>query len=266
MRPNRLREIWAEGGAAVTGWLSVDSPFIAELLAHLPFDCLTLDMQHGLIDYQGAVQMLQAISTTGMTPTARIPWNDPAIIMKMLDAGIYGLICPMVNSKEEAEAFVGACRYPPKGYRSFGPRRATVYAGEDYPEYANETVVTMAMIETGDAVKNLEEILSVGELDAIYVGPADLSLSLTNQRSFDYTDPELMAVLDHILVTAQKFGTPAGIHTGSPAFANQMIEKGFQFVAIQNETAYMISEAKRVLSEVGRTGAPAPSRPAGPYG
>ena len=85
MRPNRLREIWAEGGAAVTGWLSVDSPFIAELLAHLPFDCLTLDMQHGLIDYQGAVQMLQAISTTGMTPTARIPWNDPAIIMKMLE-------------------------------------------------------------------------------------------------------------------------------------------------------------------------------------
>ncbi|MEZ4581401.1 MAG: aldolase/citrate lyase family protein [Caldilineaceae bacterium] len=120
---------------------------------------------------------------------------------------MYGLICPMVNSKEEAEAFVGACRYPPKGYRSFGPRRATVYAGEDYPEYANETVVTMAMIETADAVKNLEDILSVGELDAIYVGPADLSLSLTNQRSFDYTDPELMAVLDHILVTAQKFGT-----------------------------------------------------------
>lgn len=265
MRPNRLREIWADGGAAVTGWLSVDNAFVAELMAHLPFDSLTLDMQHGLIDYQAAVQMLQAISTTDVVPMARIPWNDPAIIMKMLDAGVYGLICPMVNSKAEAEAFVGACRYPPKGYRSFGPRRATTYAGEDYPEHANETVVTMAMIETAEAVENLEEILSVAELDAIYVGPADLSLSLTHKRSFDYTDPELMAVLDHILATAQKFGTPAGIHTGSPEFANQMIEKGFQYIAIQNETAYMVTEAKRVLGAVGRSGT-ARTRPSGPYG
>jgi 4-hydroxy-2-oxoheptanedioate aldolase len=123
----------------------------------------------------------------------------------------------------------------------------------------------MAMIETAEAVENLEEILSVAELDAIYVGPADLSLSLTHKRSFDYTDPELMAVLDHILATAQKFGTPAGIHTGSPEFANQMIEKGFQYIAIQNETAYMVTEAKRVLGAVGRSGT-ARTRPSGPYG
>ncbi|MCB0131022.1 MAG: 2,4-dihydroxyhept-2-ene-1,7-dioic acid aldolase [Caldilineaceae bacterium] len=264
MRANHVQQTWEQGGSVVTAWLNVGNSYVAELMAHEAFDCLTVDMQHGVVGYEDAVVMLQAISTTGKTPFVRVPWNDPAIIMKVLDAGAYGIICPMVNSKAEAEAFVGACRYAPQGYRSFGPNRALLYAGNDYFTHANDTVVTMAMIETAEAVENLEEILAVPGLDAIYVGPADLSISLTGQRSGDYTDPELVAVLDHILVTAQKFGIRAGLHTGSPEYALKMFEKGFQFAAIQSAASYMATEAKRVLAVTGRTGSEQ-KRQVGPY-
>lgn len=253
MRTNRVKEIWAEGGAVVTAWLNVGNAFVAEVLAQQPFDCLTIDMQHGLVGYEDALVMLPAISTTGKPPFVRVPWNDPAVIMKALDAGAYGIICPMINSRAEAEKFVGACRYAPAGYRSFGPTRALVYGGSDYFANANETIATLAMIETAEALENLEEILSVPGLDAIYVGPSDLSISLTGKQSADYTDPELVAVLDHILVTAQKYGVVAGIHTSSPEYANQMFAQGFQFSAIQSATSYMVNEAKRILAVTGRT-------------
>jgi hypothetical protein len=123
MRPNRLRQIWQEGGAAVNGWLQLPHGFAAEVMAAQGWDSLTIDMQHGPVGYDTALTMLQAMSASDVTPLARVPWNEPGIIMKMLDAGCYGIICPMVNSAEEAKRFVGACRYPPKGYRSFGPTR-----------------------------------------------------------------------------------------------------------------------------------------------
>ena len=156
MRKNRLRTIWSEGGTVMNGWLHLPSSFSAEVMAHANYDSLTLDMQHGPIDYGSLVSMLQAISTTDTVPVVRVPWHDPGVIMQVLDAGCYAVICPMVNSREEAEAFVGACRYPPDGYRSFGPYRATLYGGEDYTEHANETVVTIAMIETREALRSEE--------------------------------------------------------------------------------------------------------------
>ena len=115
--------------------------------------------------------MLQGICTTEVTPIARVPWNDPALIMKMLDAGAYGIICPMINTRAEAERFVGACRYAPVGYRSSGPIRAALWAGDDYHAKANDTVLTFAMIETAEAVRNLDEILTTPGLDAVYIGP-----------------------------------------------------------------------------------------------
>ena len=101
-------------------------------MAHQGWDSLTIDLQHGVVDYQTAVGMLQAISTTAVVPMVRVPWLDPGIVMKMLDAGSYGVICPMINNRDEAETFVRACRYPPRGSRSMGPIRATLYAGDDY--------------------------------------------------------------------------------------------------------------------------------------
>ena len=178
MRENTLKAIWARGAAVVNGWLSIPSAFSAEIMAHQGFDSLTVDMQHGVVDYQTAVTMLQAVSTTSTIPLARVAWNDPALLMKILDAGVYGVICPMVSTVEQAEAMVKACKYPPQGYRSWGPVRASIYAGADYGDHANDDVLVMPMIETAEALENLDAILQVPGIDAVYVGPSDLSLAL----------------------------------------------------------------------------------------
>ncbi|MFQ5611979.1 MAG: HpcH/HpaI aldolase/citrate lyase family protein [Anaerolineae bacterium] len=248
MRANRLRAIWQMGQAALNGWLQIPDAFSAEVMANQGWDSLTIDMQHGPVDYADALAMLQAISTTETVPLVRVPWNEPGVIMKMLDAGCYGIICPMVNSRAEAEAFVGACRYAPLGYRSYGPNRAVYYGGPDYAEQANETVITMAMIETAQALENLDDILSAPGLDAIYIGPADLSLSLGSPERSDPTEPGVVAAIDRILAAAKEHGIVAGIHTGQPAYARQMIAKGFQFVSIQSDSRLMAKAAGDVIA------------------
>ena len=235
MRENRLRLIWQAGGAALNGWLHIPSSFSAEVMAHQGWDSLTIDLQHGPIDYHDAVPMLQAISTTTTTPLARVPWNEPGAIMKMLDAGCYGIICPLINSREQAEAFDGACRYPPQGYRSYGPTRANLYAGADYAQHANQTVVALAMIETAEALANVEAIAGTPGLDGLYIGPADLSQSLGGRPQVDLNDQEFVDVLLRILRAAQQHGIIAGIHTNSSEDANTMIEHGFQFVTVLSD-------------------------------
>ncbi len=158
MRENGLKKLWAEGKTAVNGWLAIPSSYSAEAMAHEDFDSVTVDMQHGMIDFQAAVTMLQAISTTSKTPMVRVPWNDPALIMKALDAGSYGVICPMISNREQCERFVGACRYPPRGYRSFGPPRGLLYGGADYPTKSGDTILAVGMIETKEAMDQLDAI------------------------------------------------------------------------------------------------------------
>ena len=159
MRKNTLKEIWASGGATLNGWCSIPSSFSAEIMAHQGFDSITIDMQHGLVDYTDAVTMLQAISTTDVIPIARVPWSDPARLMKILDAGSYGVICPMINTAEEAEDLVRACKYPPWGFRSFGPIRAKYYGGGathgggDYHNFADEETLVIPQIETRQAIE-----------------------------------------------------------------------------------------------------------------
>ena len=167
MRPNKLKQLWHQNETAINAWLTIPSAWTAEIMAHAGFDAITIDMQHGLSDFQTTLSMLQAISTTESVPLARVPWNEPAMIMRLLDAGVYGLICPMVNTRADAEAFVGACRYPPLGFRSYGPIRANLYAGDDYFAHANETVLTFAMVETAEALENLEEIVKTPGLDGM---------------------------------------------------------------------------------------------------
>jgi 4-hydroxy-2-oxoheptanedioate aldolase len=262
MRTNTIRTRWQAGEAVLTGWLSIPSAFSAELLAHAGFDCLTIDVQHGLIDYGAAVAMLQAIATTACIPLARVPWNDPAIIMKLLDAGAYGIICPMINTAAEAAAFAAACRYPPQGIRSYGPKRAMLYAGDDYLDHANATVLAIAMIETAAGLANVDAIAAEPGIDALYIGPADLSLALGRTQRTDQTDPLLVEALTTILAAARRHGKVAGLHTASPAYARQMIDKGFQFVAVQSDAGYLEAEARRVVGAVKQTQGPAA---AGPY-
>ncbi len=166
MRRNNIRAVWERGECVVNGWLAIPSAFSAEVMAHCGWDSLCVDIQHGMVDYQTATTMMQAISTTSVTPIVRVPWNDPAIIMKCLDAGAYGIVCPMINSVEDALRFAGACRYPPMGYRSLGPIRAQLYGGSDYAAKANEEIVAFAMIETTPGLENLDSILKVEGLMA----------------------------------------------------------------------------------------------------
>ena len=161
MRENKLKTLWKNGGVAVNGWLGIPSSASAESMARCGWDSVVVDMQHGLVDYTDAVPMLQAISQTDATPMVRVPWNMPDIIMKSLDAGAYGVVCPMINTPAECEEFIQNCRYAPRGRRSFGPIRAVMYGGADYWKYANETILTIAMIETQQALDNLDAILKV---------------------------------------------------------------------------------------------------------
>ncbi len=249
MRENKLKAIWAEGGAALNGWLHLPSHYAAETMAHQGWDSLTIDMQHGPVGYEAALQLLTAISTTDTVPVARVPWNEPGIIMKMLDAGAAGIICPMVNTRAECEAFVQACRYPPVGYRSYGPNRAKLYGGADYADTAHQTVVTFAMIETAEAVENVDAILSVEGLDALYVGPADLSRSM-GKTAVDYDAEPLTGAVDKIIASAQKHGIVLGGHTGSPEIALGLIERGFQFVTVGSDARLLAAGSQAIITAV----------------
>ena len=255
MRENTLRKIWGAGGTVVNAWLSIPSAFSAEVVAHQGYDSLTIDMQHGVVDYQTAVTMLQAISTTPVIPLARVPWNDPAILMKSLDAGVYGVICPMINTRAEAEALVRACKYPPRGYRSFGPVRASIYAGSDYVDHANDDLIVMPMIETAEALKNLDEILSVPGVDAVYVGPADLSLALGCRPRLDQTDePVVKAQLD-IVEACKRHGVVAGIHNATSGYALKMMAAGYQFVTLASDSRHLAAKAAEEAAAVKKSAA-----------
>ena len=251
MRENKLKKIFKEGKTVVNGWLQIPSSFSAEVMAHQGWDSLTIDMQHGVIDYQNALQMLQAISTTDVVPMARVNWNEPGQIMKILDAGCYGVICPMVSNGEQAEKFVKACMYPPKGYRSNGPIRALLYGGSDYLNHANQEILKFAMIETKEAIEKLDEIMTIPELDGIYVGPADLGFAINEEGRFDHPEGSpTFEVIKKILSHAKKNKIIAGIHNATPEYALKMIKLGFQFVTISTDQRYMSAGAKSAVSKI----------------
>ncbi len=250
MRENRLRSLWAEDKAAVNGWLAIGNSFSAETMAHQGWDTLTIDMQHGMIDYAAMVPMLQAISTTATVPIVRVPWLEPGIIMKTLDAGAYGVICPMVNTREEAQRLVAYTHYAPQGTRSFGPIRATLYGGADYAAKANETIVAFAMIETAQALDNLDAILSVEGLDAIYIGPSDLSLALGCRPVFDDVDDTVAQAIDHIVERATAHGVKAGVHNGRTDVALARVAKGFRFVTVGSDARLLAAGSQELLGRM----------------
>lgn len=255
MRANKLRDIWVSGGAAVNGWLAVPNGLSAETMAHQGWDSLTVDIQHGVVDYQAAVTMMTAISTTDTVPVVRVPWLDAGHLMKALDGGAYGVICPMINTREDAERLVAYTHYPPQGTRSFGPIRGLLYGGADYPKHANDTIVAFAMIETRQGLDNLDEILATPGLDAVYVGPSDLSLALGCTPTFDDVDPPAAEAIELIVAKAREHGKIAGIHNGTPETALKRIEMGYQFVTISSDARLMASGSQQVLSAM-RAGMP----------
>ena len=254
MRKNKLKELFKAGKPIINSWLAVPSSFSAEVMANQGWDSLTIDMQHGLIDYPNAVNMLQAISTTETIPMARVNWNEPGQIMKILDAGCYGIICPMVSNREEAENFVQACLYPPKGYRSFGPIRGLLYGGSDYAKHADNEILKLAMIETREALEKLDEILDTPNLDGIYIGPADLSLAIGEEPGFDRPEgSKAYKEILRILESAKKRNLLAGIHNGTVDYAQKMISKGFNLVTVGADQRFMSAGAKSAIEKIKGT-------------
>jgi len=251
MRENRLRAAWGSGKGTVNGWLGIPSAASAEMMAHCGFDSLTIDLQHGLVDYQAAVGMLQAISTTDTVPLARVPWREAGIIMKLLDAGAYGIICPMVNNRAQAEELVSYCNYFPKGQRSFGPIRASIYGGPDYGAKANETILSLAMIETVEALSNLDAILSTPGLSGIYVGPADLSLTMGEAARLDPVAPRVVEALRTIVAGTKKHKVFAGIHCGSTAYAKDMLAAGYNYTTLLSDGRMLTMQATALVKEMG---------------
>ena len=252
MTLNRLKKIWDNGEYALNGWLSINNSFIAEIMSRQNYDTLTIDMQHGLIDYSDLIGMLQGISGSNVTPIVRVPWLDPGYIMKALDAGAQGIISPMINNKQEAEEFVSYMRYPPLGNRSFGPTRQNIVQGSDYYKTANENVLCIAMIETAEAMKNLEEIISTDGLDAVYIGPADLTLGTTEGRlppGMDREEEEMIDRIKTILGAAKKAEKKACLHCVKTSYAIQSIKWGFDLVTLNSDTRLLVSSASHSINE-----------------
>lgn len=252
MESTRTRRIWDEGGRVLNCWLTGPSAVQAEQLAALGYDSFVLDLQHGDVDYREAVGIFTAIAASGATPIARVGWNEPGSIMRLLDAGAFGIVCPMVSSRADAEAFVGACRYPPLGYRSCGPVRATLHARTDLDGYfagANAQVLTIALIETAEALANLDEILSTPGLDAIYLGPSDLAIAHGGTPAIDYFGAEAAARHETVLEAARRHGVKIGLHAVTDDDLRFCIEARADLVTVTTDSVALLREATRQIGD-----------------
>jgi 4-hydroxy-2-oxoheptanedioate aldolase len=225
-----LRERWESGGVGWNAWLTLGDAGSAAQVAAAGFDAVTLDAQHGRASLDRVPEILAAIADAGPPPFVRLRWNDPAEIMRTLDVGARGLICPMVGSRAEAQALASFARYPPAGARSYGPIRRAFGTGREHVDRANEDILVFAMIETADGLRCVDEIASTPGIDGLYVGPADLSLGLGLSTFADLTDPDLVDALDAVVAAARRHGVVAGVHAPSPEASARMVERGFRFV------------------------------------
>lgn len=245
-----LRTLWTEGRPTLNGWCMIGSPFVAEIMAAQGFDSITIDMQHGALDYSDLLPMLQAMRASKATLLARVPWLDPAAVMKALDAGAEGIICPMINTAEEAARLVSYMRYPPLGDRSFGPTRASVAHGADYAAKSNANTLAFAMVETAEAFANLDAITATPGLDGIYVGPADLSLSLSNgalKPGLDREEPKIIDALQKIAAACQRNNIIAAIHCGTAAYAHRAISWGFRMTTVGADVRFLTEAASTAV-------------------
>jgi 4-hydroxy-2-oxoheptanedioate aldolase len=259
MTPTRVRQLWSEGKPVLNAWLSIGNTFVAEIMAAQGYDAVTIDQQHGFLGYEALAPMLQVLKANPVTPMVRVPWLSAGDIMKALDAGALGIICPMINNRAEAEALVSYMRYPPIGQRSMGPTRAVFAHGPDYGQKADSEVLCLAMIETADGMKNLDEIVSTPGLDGVYIGPADLTLGLTGRKyptGFDREEPEMIEAIKTILQKSHNAGIKACLHCGNSAYAARAIGWGFDLVTLLNDVRLLagaaqasVTQARKLLGE-----------------
>ena len=252
---NKLKARLAAGKAAVNAWLAIPSGFSAEVMAQCGWDSVTVDIQHGLQDYQSMAQCFQAMQAHPVTPLVRVPWNEPGIIGKCLDGGAMGIICPMVNNAAEAKALADACLYPPMGKRSNGPIRAAMYGeASSYQRTANDEILIIPMIETQAGIDNIDEILSVPGISGIYIGPSDMGLSLGMIPTLDREEPVILAIYEKLLASCKKHGKFAGLHNATGSYAARMFKMGFQLATIANDSGLMAKAAREAVAQARREG------------
>lgn len=254
MRENTLRQKIQAGQPVINGWLSIPSSYSAEILGHAGFDSITIDLQHGMIGMDAALPMFQALSATPTIPLARVPWNDPAQIMRLLDTGAYGIICPMISTVDDAENFVRSCRYPPRGQRSFGPARGLLYGGADYYPHADREILAIGMIETAEGLDNLDQILAIEGLDGIYVGPNDLALALGCVPKSESEEQVVVDAIAHICARTRAANKIAGMFCSSGEAAARRIREGFNMVTPGNEGSMLVNAARAALAAARQSG------------
>jgi 4-hydroxy-2-oxoheptanedioate aldolase len=250
MRQNRLRDVVAKRDAIVNAWLAIPSTYSAEVMGHQGYDSVTVDLQHGMIGFEAAVAMLQAISSTPAVPLVRVSKSDYALVMQLLDAGAYGVICPMISTPRDAADFVSYCRYPPVGQRSYGPARGLLYGGADYVDHADAQVLTFAMLETREAVANAGAILETPGLDGIYVGPNDLCLAYGVKPAPETDDPLVAGVIVDLARRTRAAGRIAGIFCSSGEGATRRVDDGFNMVTPGNDVSLLMRGSKDAIAKV----------------
>ena len=242
---NLLKEKLKRGEAVVGAFVGLGHPDVTERLSRLGFDWLLLDGEHGPLGLETLQVMMQAMNGSGCTPIVRPQWNDFVVIKRVLDIGAHGVLVPWVNSREEAEAAVRACRYPPEGIRGYGPRRAELF-DPDYYETANREVLVTVQVETGEALENLEEILAVEGIDACFVGPYDLSsnMGLGIPPKFDH--PDFVRAMDRVIEASEASGKPAGMYSNMDNIS-WALERGFTYNTVGEADGFLMYGARVAL-------------------
>jgi 4-hydroxy-2-oxoheptanedioate aldolase len=249
MKAHAVRARWAQKAAASCLWLDVGWPLSAEALAALPYDAFVLDLQHSLIDRSLVVPLLQALSTGTGTPMVRVSRNDAAEIGFVLDAGAYGVICPQIDTAEDCARFVAACRYAPRGMRSWGPTRGLLYGGADYFDRYEETILKIALIETVEGVRNMEAIAATPGIDMLYVGPNDLTIDYGGKPTYVAEDPRVITAMRQSIDVATRYGIRAGTYAGTAAVARQAFALGYDLVSVGYAGKTMVKACRQLLDD-----------------
>ncbi len=252
MRPNATKRRLAQGQHVIGTFCLAGSPLIAEMLGYAGFDFVTVDLQHGETTPDRLQGMLQALSATPATPLVRVAANTPVDIQRALDMGAAGVIVPTVNTRAEAEAVVASVRYAPAGVRSWGPLRGLLYGGKDYFAAAHEELLTVVMIETAEGCRNARDILGVPGVDACFIGPNDLSITLGTPPGVSELPPAVEDAIGAILDAARATGKTAGIQVFTPDAAGPRLAQGFRYLSVMSEIEMALGTAAAALRNVGR--------------
>lgn len=253
MKKNPVKSALREGRPQVGTWLSFGDLTATRLMARVGFPWLTVDMEHSPIDWSAAGALFGAISDAGCVPLARVPRGDHDLIKRVLDAGAFGIVVPMVNTVEEARIAIAAARYPPVGNRSLG---GTLHALNfdatpgDYFQHANNEILVVLQTESPEGVDNAEEIYSLPGVDAIFVGPVDLRAQMRDAEGRDPSPEAFDAMLQRVLEAGKKVGTPVGLHVQTVDDVRRRVEEGWRFIALGSELKMMVTQAQQYVAEL----------------